>query len=213
MGLMSGIIGKLLSFARVQREGAKLSDVKIDIGGGDVLTAEYTHPSGDDSFPLPDDYVSLVRIPRSGRVLVLGFVETDAEQKAEAGDKRIYARDASRVEMAEVWLKSDGTVVVANDNGSFTLRPDGSQIGENSNGNFELRADGSHRTENASGYIELLANGTVDINGATINPAGDIETPTKVTAPSMIVDGKELKDHDHNITSGSSSPGPTGPNN
>lgn len=219
MGRMSGVIGKLLSFTRVTRENAKLSDVKVNVGGSDVITAEYSHPSGDDSHPLPNDYVTLVRIPRSGRVLVVGFTETDAEQKAAAGDKRIYSRDSSRAETAEVWLKSDGTIDMNNSNGSFVLSPDGSMKGTSPDGNFELRADGSHRTENGSGYLELREDGVVEINGATIGTDGAIVSPVSVTAPvvtgstSVVANGKELAGHDHAILGGSSAPGPTGTNN
>lgn len=196
MGRIAGVIGKLLSFVRVEREGAKLSDVKVDIGGAEILTAEFNQPSGDDAFPLVGDYPTAIRIPRSGRVLVIGFVEPDALQKALEGDKRIYARKADRSEAVEVWLKSDGTALIDNENGSAELRP-----------------DGSYRIQNSNGFIELQADGIVNINGATINTTGDIESPTTVLAPSIVADGKELADHDHNINSGSSSPGPTGVNN
>jgi len=212
MGRLSGVIGKLFSFVRVIRNEAKLSDVKIDVGGGDILTAEYTHPSGDDSFPLPDDYVSAVRIPRSGRILILGFVESDAQQKALKGDKRIYARNENREEMIELWLKSDGTATLNNANGSFTLSPDGKFVTTNPNGTYTLNADGSHKGENANGNFQLLANGTMDINTATIDPGGNI-IATSVSAPSIKVNGKELDGHDHEIEDGSSAPGPTGPNN
>ncbi len=193
----SGVVGKILSFVRAVREGVKLSDIKTDVGGGEILTAEMSHPSGDDSQPLPDDYVTLVRIRRSGRVIAVGFTETDAEQTAGPGEKRIYSRNVStREEMAQVWLKNTGEIRVDNDDGSMTLNPDGSQ-----------------RFENANGYIELQEDGTVNINGATINPNGDIESPTTVISPSVEADGRELAGHDHAITSGSSAPGPTGPNN
>lgn len=213
MGRMSGLIAYLLSFKRVLSNGAKVSDVKVDTGGGDILTAHHTAPPGDDSFPLPDDQLALVRIPRSGRVVVIGYVEPDALQKATAGDKRIYARSSDRLEVIELWLKNDGTGLLSNDNGSFTLRPDGSTIGENNNGSYELRANGSFRAQNGNGFHELREDGTVEINGATIDPSGNI-IATSVKAPSIVVDNKELKDHGHNILGGSSaSPPPTGPNN
>lgn len=210
MGRVSGIIGKLLSFERVTRNDAKLSDVKVDLGGGEILTAEYTHPSGDDSFPLPGDYPSLIKIPKSGRVLVIGLVETDASQKSQSGDKRIYARNSDRLEVVELWLKSDGTATLDNANGSVVLSPDGSIKGTSPNGSFELRANGSYRIENSSGHIELLTNGTVDINGATIGPIGSIVSPVSISAPSVVVDSKELKDHTHPA---GDPPGSTGSNN
>ena len=75
-----------------------------------------------------------------------------------------------------------------------------------------LKNDGSAKTFNAAGYFELLANGTVNINGVTIAPDGTITTPTAIIAPSVVADGKELTNHDHTITSGSSA-GTTSTNN
>lgn len=221
-----GVIGKLLSFVRAPRNGANQSDVKLDTGGGDVLTATHAQGSGDDSFPLPGDYPVSVRIDRSGGLVVVGFVEPDATQAAQAGERRLYARDGNRAEVVQIWLKNDGTLLASNSNGSYELRPDGSQklISpggsyelfadgkhrlENANGSYELRANGSQRSENSAGYYELQAGGTVDVNTATIDPGGNI-TATSVTAPSIIVDGKQLKDHKHSgVTPGG---GQTGPN-
>ena len=204
---MGGLIGKLLSFVRVVRNGANLSDVKTDVGGGDVLTATHSQGSGIDSVPLPGDYPITIKIPRSGGIVTVGFVETDAQQKAGAGDTRFYARGADRLETIEFWLKADGTGLLSN-----------------SNGQFELRPDGSIRGQNANGHYELLANGTIDLNGVTIdtdgniNTAGnidgaDIEASGELAAPSVKAAGKELAGHKHNILSGSSAPGPTGANN
>lgn len=210
MGGISGLIGKLLSFTRVERNEAKLSDLKVDVGGGDVLTAEYTNPTGEDAVPLKDDYVTLLRINRSGRVLVVGFVETDAQQTAQAGEKRFYARNEQREEMVQLWLKNDGTALISNENGSCELRPDGSYKVMNDEGSSELRVDGSYRIENNSGHIELQQDGVVNINGATILTDGTIVSPTAVQSPSVVVDGKELKDHTHLA---GNPPGNTGPNN
>lgn len=190
-----GIIGKLLSFTRTTRDNAKQADVKIATSG-DTLTAQYVQGAGDDAVPLPGDYPLCVRIERAGRIVVVGFVEPDATQTAQAGERRMYSRNASREEMAEVWIKNDGTVLVSNASGYYELRPDGSQKLHNDNGSYELRANGSQRLENSSGYIELQAGGTVDVNTATIDPSGNI-VATSVTAPSIVVNGKELKDHKH----------------
>ncbi len=221
---MGGMIGKLLSFVRVVSNGAKVSDVKIDVGGGDVLTAQHSQESGADSNPLPDDYLVTIRIPRSGALITVGFVEPDALQKAQPGERRIYARGSNRAEVVELWLKNDGTATLDNANGSFTLSPDGSQLMTNANGSFELRADGSQRGENANGFYELKAGGTVDINTATIDPAGNIvatsftlasgagglSTAGKLTAALATIAGKELAGHDHEA---GTEPGNTGPNN
>ena len=58
-----GRVAKLLSFVRLTRNNAKVSDVKIDPGGGPNITVEHFAAPGDDSFPLKTDYV--VKIGRA----------------------------------------------------------------------------------------------------------------------------------------------------
>ncbi len=219
---MGGLIGKLLSFVRAERNGAKLSDIKIDVGGGEVLTAELAQGSGDDAVPLPDDYAMTVRAPGSGRLVVVGYVEPDAEQTAIAGERRLYSRDETRAEVAQFHLKNDGTAVLSNANGTFTLAADGTFTLTTGDSTLSIGPDGTHRGENVNGFYELQAGGTMDINGATIDTSGNISAANitgqaisgqSVSAPSVVADGKELAGHDHAINSGSSAPGPTGANN
>ncbi len=186
-----GRIGKLLSFVRAVRNSAQVSDVKLDPGGGPVITAEHFSAPGDDSHPLAGDYVRVGQVPQSGRAAVTGYVDPATEPKAQPGEKRIYARDTDGAEVAEVWLKNDSTVTAVNSNGSVTLSPDGSILGQNSSGSFELQASGD--------FV---------VNGVTIAADGSVTIPTSLT-----LNGKEIAGHTHPITSGSSAPGPTGPNN
>ena len=50
-----GRIALVLSFIRSLANGANVSDVKVDSGGGANTTAQHFAPAGDDSHPLPDD--------------------------------------------------------------------------------------------------------------------------------------------------------------
>ena len=175
-----GRIVKVLSFIRVLRNGAKVSDAKVDTGGGANITAEHYASAGDDAHPLPDDYAITDDVQQTGKEAVVGYLDILNDQKAQPGDKRIYARDADTGAMiVELWLKNDGSTVLSNTNGWFTL----------------------------------LANGDFLINGVNIDTTGQITTPTAIVSPSAVINGKELDGHDHPITSGSSAPGPTGPNN
>lgn len=197
-----GRIGKLISFVRATVGTTKTSDVKVDRGGGDNRTPQHFSAPGDDSFPLPGDFVAIVDQAGTGRDSAVGYVDPKNLQKATAGDKRIYARDANGDQIIELWLKNDGTATLSNANGSFTLAPDGSITGTNANGSYQLQAGGD--------FV---------VNGVTIDTAGNITTPTTLSAVtvvasgSMTAAGKELAGHDHPINSGSSAPGPTGPNN
>lgn len=121
-----GLIGKLLSFARANRNSTHVSDAQIDSGGGSNLTAEHFAPPGDDSFPLKGDYAVGQSVQQTGRVATVGYIDSVNEPKASEGEKRIYARDAvSGAVIVEVWLKNDGSVSGANSNGSFELEAGG----------------------------------------------------------------------------------------
>lgn len=121
-----GRIATILSFSRVERNSAKISDVKIDPGGGSNITAEHFAPAGDDSFPLKTDYVVTNDIPRTGGEAVIGYVDPINTPQANEGDKRIYARDANTgAVVVEIWLKNDGSGILSNANGSLELQANG----------------------------------------------------------------------------------------
>ena len=122
-----GLIAKLLSFTRATRNGAKLSDATLDPGGGPNLTSEHFADAGDDSHPLPGDYVATARIPRSGGEIATGYADTLNAPKSGPGEKRIYGRDpATGLAVNEVWLKADSSVIIANALGAIELKADGS---------------------------------------------------------------------------------------
>ncbi len=172
-------LGKLLSFIRGTRNSAKLSDVKLDPGGGPNVTAEHFSAPGDDSYPLAGDYVVNVSIQRSGGSAVVGYLDPKNDQKAAAGEKRIYARKADGSSVVDLWLKNDGTAVLENANGKITLAADGSIKGENSNGDIELASNGNITLNGAAITItgdSITLTGATDINGATISTGGEVTT-------------------------------------
>lgn len=120
-----GLIAKLLSFTRTKVDGAHVSDVKIDPGGGANITAQHFGCPGDDSAPLPNDFVATTGAPGSGTEQVTGYIDPKNEPKAAAGEKRIYSRDSDGAVVAVVWLKNDGTVVIENGNGSIEMASGG----------------------------------------------------------------------------------------
>lgn len=209
-----GRLAKLLSFVRVERNGAKLSDVKVDPGGGPNVTAEHFAPIGEDAHPLPGDYVVTNDVRGTGREAVTGYVDPKNGSKAQPGDKRIYARDGYGAVVVEIWLKNTGEATVINANGSVTLRPDGGTITTTPESTFDAAADGSIKGDNGSGSFELAAGGDFLVNGVTIDTSGNITSPatvssTAVEAPSVKADGKELAGHVHLA---GTPPGNTGPN-
>lgn len=191
-----GRIARLLSFVRLTRNDAKVSDVKVNPGGGPNITAEHFADAGDDSHPLTSDYVALNTDSGTGRESAIGYLDPINEPKAQPGDKRIYSRDAdSGAVVVEVWLKNDGTAVVSNENGSVTLRPDGGTVVATPESTFDAAADGSITGNNGSGSFQLAAGGDFLVNGVTIDTSGNISTGGSI-------EGQGVTDTTTNVTLG-----------
>ena len=204
-----GRIARLLSFVRLTRTGAHVSDVKVDPGGAPNVTAEHFADAGDDAYPLTTDYVSINSDSGSGRETATGYLDPLNAPKAQPGDKRIYGRDQGNgASIVEVWLKNDGTALVSNANGSVTLRPDGGIVTNTPNSVFDASADGSIAGSNGGGSFELTVGGDFVVNNVTIDASGNMTIPS-----SLVLAGREIAGHNHPITGGSSAPGPTGANN
>lgn len=189
-----GLIGNILSYIRRTRSnGVKFSDVKIDVGGGDIKTAQSYEPAGDDSFPLTGDKAIAIEIPRTGGVAVIGYLDPLDNKLAVAGEKRIYARDlGTGLVISQIHLKADGSIIINNENGAFELKANGSMIGSNNNGSFELESGGDF-----------------EVNGVTIDSSGNINTSGNIITSADVTAGTiSLKTHTHPA---GTPPGPTGP--
>lgn len=161
--------------------GAKQVDIKADKGGGDLVQAALVTPPNEDSVPLPQDTAAFLELPGQGNYAAVGTVDKDAQFKAQPGEKRIYARSSVGAEACEVWLKKDGTISIRNDAVLTELRP-----------------DGSTRTANSAGFFELQADGTFNVNGVTIDPAGNLTSPAVIKAVvDVLADVISLTGHNH----------------
>lgn len=120
-----GLIAVVKNVLTRKKEGLEFREVKADKGGGDINTTEVFNPTGDDSAPLPDDYVVLLEIPRTGGKVAIGYVDPNNVPKANSGEKRTYGRNTEGQEVNQLWLKNDGTIIAGNDILTMTLKPDG----------------------------------------------------------------------------------------
>lgn len=102
-----GLIGTILDLLRTDEDGAPVDDVTVDHGGGANVTARHFGAPGDDSPPLPGDLAFTVDGPGSGGEVAIGYLDQSAKA-AEAGEKRIYARDSDGNPVMVVWLKQTG---------------------------------------------------------------------------------------------------------
>ena len=121
-----GRIVIIKDFARALREnGARVSDVIVDPGGGNNITGEHFSSAGDDTFPLTTDYAFAANNQRKGGSSIVGYIDPINIPKALSGEKRIYARDSNGDAICEIWLKADGSILISNDNGNAELKADG----------------------------------------------------------------------------------------
>lgn len=115
-----GLVGRVLSFLQTTRLGAQVSDTKLEWGDRAPVTAEHFGPPGDDSHPLPGDYVRADAVPQTGRTAVTGYIDPVNAPKAEAGERRIYSRNSAGAVVAEFHLKNDGSVALVS-TGNVTI--------------------------------------------------------------------------------------------
>ena len=203
-----GRIAKLLSFVRLTKNDANVSDVKVDPGAGANITAEHFAAPGDDSHPLPGDYVALNTDSGTGRESAIGYLDPLNEPKAASGEKRIYARNSDGEVVVEVWLKNTGEATIVNENGSVTLQPDGGTITTTPESTFEAKADGSIKGANSAGAFELQAGGDFLVNGVNIDPNGNISTPGKLDADDVTATNLDVTLSTHQTVSFGTPPAP-----
>jgi hypothetical protein len=185
-----GFIGKLKNYFNSSKNGDAVSEAIVDIGGGENITAEHFEDAGSDSQPLDTDWLAILSIKRSGGGVAVGVVDPKNAKKAAPGEKRFYSRDSGGAEVASIWLKADGSVLIENESGSI-----------------ELGSDGSFQAENDAGSFGLDVAGIFNVNNLlTIDTAGNLVTPGTITASNVLagalsIGGVSLpSNHKHNYS-------------
>ena len=167
----------VISVEKLDDEGAKVREVKCDVGGGDVLTADLASPPGEDSEPLPGDAVALAEGSGAGELVAVGVLDTANELKAAGGEVRRYARDESGAPVAEIWIKATGdiaiTAIKSGANIEISTVESGGKVTING---VEIDADGNITTPGnvaASGEVTAKADGGSAVNLSThLHPTG-----------------------------------------
>ena len=76
----------------------------------------------DDSPPLPDDRCLVVNVVGTGARVVIGTRPAEASSNAAPGERRLYSRNSSGAQAAEIWLHNDGKITM---NNGLTIEADG----------------------------------------------------------------------------------------
>ena len=99
--------GVVLSFEQRNENGVRYGEAKVDLGGGNVITATYCAPAGVDSWPLPGDVAALENSAGSGAWQATGFLDTKITPLvANSGEVAFYSRSAPGVIAASVLMKA-----------------------------------------------------------------------------------------------------------
>jgi len=116
-----GRIGTVLQFIKRVRGSAFWPALKVEDRKGDNNIVEMFQTAGDDSPPLPGDNVALIDSQRQGGRLAVGVIDHKNVGVAVGGEKRIYARDNEGAVVSELHLKGDGSLLLKNTAGTYSL--------------------------------------------------------------------------------------------
>lgn len=107
-----GRIAEVQTTRRIADADGHGLDVQADPGGGANVTAPVFGPPGTDAVPLPGDYVALEDSTGTGAEQATGFADVRLAGRAQPGEVRLYARRTDGSLAIELWLKTDGTLVI-----------------------------------------------------------------------------------------------------
>lgn len=106
-------IGEILEVIRTTSDaGAEQTDVKIDLGGGNVVTAILYQNPGEDSHPLAGEFALCVESVGRGGWAMIAAMDPRLVATAMAGERIVASRTALGALAAKVHLKADGTTEI-----------------------------------------------------------------------------------------------------
>jgi hypothetical protein len=140
-----GFVATVIAFERTEVEGVQTPECSVNRDGDETATGHHFSSPGDDAPPLPGDLAMLADDSGAGEAQPVGYQDPSTPGRAAPGEKRIYARSAAGVVACEIWLKSDGSLVVESASGATV----------------ELGTDGAVRLANGAGELAIDAAGNV----------------------------------------------------
>lgn len=99
-------MGRIARLLKTEIEKFIVQTVEMYFGAN--VTAETFAPSGDDSPPLADDRIVLVKVDGTGNFAAVGVLSVS--QGAKAGEKILYSRDENGEVKAAIKLLNDGKI-------------------------------------------------------------------------------------------------------
>jgi hypothetical protein len=134
--------------------------------------------AGDDSVPLKDERLILIKVDGTGKYVAVGVLTPS--QGAKPGEKILFARDADGNIMGKFSMLGDGSIITeAEKDRTEKIKGDITVNGEKSatmtiKGDITFEADGK-MVQKAKGDAQLETLGKFTIKGAQIQISGDTE--------------------------------------
>lgn len=120
-----GFITEITAVEQNERNGVEFRQLKVNAEATWALTVEQFSSAGDDSPPMTGDYAATTSLTRKGGQAAVGYIDPKLTPVSNPGEKRVYSRDANGAEVAQLYLKNDGSVQLSNSAGSFQLLSNG----------------------------------------------------------------------------------------
>jgi hypothetical protein len=180
-----GRIGFIDSVERSATDGFETTDVKIDVGGGEVVTPPQAAPPGIDAHPLLTDKAVTTGTPGDSGEVVVGYLDGKNLGVSAEGEFKANGRAADGTILVSVWVKNDGTAIIENDGAKLELKLDGSVELSNSKGAYSLDVLGNLAITLGQSFIRMDQLKNVSISNGigviAITPAGAVSINGKLT--------------------------------
>lgn len=107
----------------------QVTEVRIDTGGGNIVTGDHFEGASGDSLPVVGDFAVFIDGDGTGTVEIIGYHKGSLVGQAAQGEWREIVRKPDGTPVLEVWGKGDGRLEINGiiNGGAFVLDPaDGS---------------------------------------------------------------------------------------
>ena len=108
-----GRIGEVVEVKDVTVDGDKATEITVDLGADDTVTALLPTAAGQWGKPQAGDLAILVELDGAEEWAVVGFVAVSLANASGGGEVYLYSRDGDGAALAHIHLKNDGSLVIS----------------------------------------------------------------------------------------------------
>jgi hypothetical protein len=178
-----GIIGRVIKH-NIEKLAEIVSETRKDFNQNALL---YT-PAGDDSIPLKDERLILIKVDGNGKYIACGVLTPS--QGAKPGEKYLFGRDAEGKITSLIKMLNDGTVDISNEKDYKRTTKGDSEISGDGKLTVimqgEVTFEGKAKVTNKAGTDSANeAAGKYTIKGASVEITGDTDVILKAIGSAL----------------------------